>query len=175
MYGLIFAHVSHLLLNWGNDSFVLVQRPNCGKIDTSDKKTTPFALPPLFSVKLFRLLMAVVVLISMCFESSESANRITSVSVLAHVFGALGGFLTGCIFLEARNKNTWIQVGKVALLVLVFGICFGVVGYKFCVEVEDTNEICTWNEYEKMCQKKCYEGKFDVSGNCTNMSLCSID
>ena len=172
MYGLIFAHVSHLLLNWGNDSFVLVQRPNCGKIDARDQKTAPFALPPLFSVKLLRLLMAVAVLVTMCFESRESANKITSVSFLSHLFGALGGLLTGCIFLEARNKNTWIQVGKIVLLVLVFGICFGVVGYKFYVEVRYNNQICYWNLYETMCQKKCYEGEFNVSGNCTKMSLC---
>ena len=172
MYGLVFANVSHLLLNWGNDNFVLVQRPNCSKINPKDEKNTPFALPPLFSVKWTRLVMAVAVVVLMIYESMESPSTSSSVSLLAHLFGAVGGFLTGCIFLEARNKNKWIQVGKVLLLGLVFGISISVVGYKFSFELESKNQTCSWNQYEKMCQEKCYKEIFNGSGNCTKFSIC---
>ena len=172
MYGLIFAHISHLVLNWGYDSFVLVQRPNCSKIDARDQKSTPFALPPKFPVKWFRLLMAVVFLVVLSYQSRESEYEPNSVSVLAHVCGALGGLLTGCIFLQAKNKNTWIQFGKILLLALVYGFCIVVIGYKLSVELEDNNEICPWNQYMKLCQEKCYKRQNVVSENCTSMSLC---
>ena len=172
MYGLIFAHVSHLVLNWENASFVLVQRPNCSKIDVRDQKSTPFALPPIFPLKWFRLLMAVAFLVVLSYESRESEYAPNSVSVLAHFCGALGGLLTGCIFLQAKNKNTWIQVGKILLLSLVYGFCIVVIGYKLSIELEDNNEICPWNQYMKLCQERCYERKNVVSENCTRMSLC---
>ena len=173
MYALVAAHVSHLLLNWGNDSFVLVQRIEWfSKEDHSTRKQTPFALPSVVSVKWIRLSVAAIVLILMSIDFSKCGIQCpTSVSHAAHFFGALGGFLTGIIFLEARHKNKWIQVGKVVFLVLVYGGCiFAIVFNYYRESSKEPGKICSWSEYERTCQKYCYGA--NVTETCTEMNLC---
>ena len=174
MYALIAAHVSHLLLNWGNDSFVLVQRVTCSGKENNAPRPTPMALPSFVSVKWIRLSIATLILILMSIDFSERSsqyNTPASVSHAAHFFGALGGLLTGYIFLEARNKNRWIQIGKVVLLVFVYGISIAFVAYKNYLEYSrGPGQICSLGEYEDVCQRECYGLK--VNGTCNSMTLC---
>lgn len=177
MYALIAAHVAHLLLNWGNDSFVLFQRITCSKADHNTQKPTPFAVPSFVPVKWIRLVIVAILLIWMSNEFGEcgphSAKCPASVSHAAHIFGALGGFLTGYIFLEARNKNRWIQMGKIALLILVYGASIVVVAYHYHLEAsKDSSPICTLSNYETTCQKFCYGA--NVTGICNSMTLCNV-
>ena len=91
----------------------------------------------------------------------------------AHAFGALGGLLTGYIFLEARNKNSWIQVGKISLLILVYGASIVFVAYHCYLEAsKDSSQICTLSTYERTCQAICY-GATNVTRTCNNITICN--
>jgi len=170
MYALVAAHVSHLLLNWGNDSFVLVQRVTCSKEDLNTPRPSPVALPSRVSVKWIRLSVALLVLIFMSIDFGKPGTP-ASVSHAAHGFGALGGLLTGYIFLEARNKNRLIQIGKIVLLVLVYGITIAIVAYQYYTEnSKDSDQICNWSDYERICQKKCYGA--NETESCEHITIC---
>ena len=171
MYALVAAHVSHLLLNWGNDSFVLVQRITCSREDLNTPRPSPFALPSRVSLKLIRLSIALLVLIFMSIDFG-SPNAPASVSHAAHGFGALGGLLTGYIFLEARNKNRFIQIGKKVLLVLVYGVVIAIMAYRYYIEnSKGSNQICNWSDYERVCQEKCY-GATNTTETCEHITIC---
>ena len=174
MYALVAAHVSHLLLNWGNDSFVLFQRVTCSREDLNTPHPSPVALPSRVSVKLIRLSVAALVLIFMSIDFSKCGTKCdtpATVSHAAHFFGALGGLLTGYIFLEARNKNRLIQIGKIVLLVLVYGITIAIVAYQYYTEnSKDSDQICNWSDYERICQKKCYGA--NETESCEHITIC---
>ena len=170
MYALVAAHVSHLLLNWGSDSFVLFQRVTCSREDLNTPRPSPFALPSRVSLKLIRLSVALLVLIIMSIDFG-TPNAPASVSHAAHGFGALGGLLTGYIFLEARNKNRLIQIGKIVLLVLVYGVTIAIVAYQYYIEnSKNSDQICNLSDYERVCQEKCYGG--NVTETCEHITIC---
>ena len=173
MYALIAAHIAHLLLNWGNDSFVLVQTITCSKEDHNTQKPTPMAVPSFVPVKWIRLVISALFLFLMSNEFGKCGPKCPAhVSHVAHFFGALGGLLTGYIFLEARNKNRWIQFGKIALLILVYGASIVVVAYQYHLETsKDSNQICFLSNYETTCQRLCYGA--EVTGTCNNITICN--
>ena len=174
MYALVAAHVSHLLLNWGSDSFVLFQRVTCSREDLNTPRPSPVALPSRVSVKLIRLSIAALVLIFMSIDFGKCGVKCktpASVSHAAHFFGALGGLLTGYIFLEARNKNRLIQIGKIVLLVLVYGVTIAIVAYQYYIEnSKNSDQICNLSDYERVCQEKCYGG--NVTETCEHITIC---
>jgi len=179
VYALIAAHISHLILNWGNDSVVMVQRMSCLNGRNSSRGDTNrkphFTLPASGLIRWFRLFVAALVLFmtlqfKTCSSDSEDdcALTPTDVSHAAHFFGALSGLLTGCIFLHARNLNRPIELGKNFLLTFVYGfsICFVLVK-----TFENTNEVCSWMEYEHQCQNQCYLRNLTNAGHCS-VTLC---
>ena len=183
MYALVAAHLAHLLLNWRNDSFILRQRINCGTVKNLTKKQIthkpPQVLPASGLIRWFRLVAALLVLIvTLKLETCSSDSMevcdtdVSHTSHNTHLFGALSGFMTGCLFLRARTFPKFCVKIKYLLLGVVYGslICYMIT--KFYNETTKTGrEICPWIEYERVCQDQCYRKICNTDLNCT-VNLC---
>ena len=125
VFALIAAHLSHLFLNWNDDTYVFRQSVNWDGRKTNDKKDhkPPQALPSMVArnIRYVRLLVTLIVLI---LESVESVNRLgaSNVSYAAHGFGALAGFIMGIIFLRARFLQPIEKKLKYFLLLIAYGL-----------------------------------------------------
>jgi hypothetical protein len=179
VYALIAAHIAHLILNWGNDSVVMVQRMSCisGRNSSRGEKNRKphFTLPASGLIRWFRLFVAALILFMTlqhkpCHSNSKDTCALTptDVSHATHFFGAVSGLLTGCIFLQARNLNSRIELGKKILLTSVYGLSIGCVIVKF---YDNAEQVCPWMDYEWQCQNQCYLRNLTNSRNC-NVSLC---
>jgi len=179
VYALIAAHLAQLLLNWHNDAFVLRQRVNLfGDRNSSNGALPPEALPAFLSWRLLRLFAAgLVLIVTLKFNwCKEDSNELcdTDVSHAAHAFGALGGLLTGLIFLRARSFKRPIHLFKNVLFMLVYGLSFCYIINKYFFEETYNGEReknCPWIEYERVCQTQCYEHRYTDDLNCT-VNIC---
>jgi hypothetical protein len=180
VYALIAAHLAQLFLNWHNDAFVLRQRLNFfGDGNPLNGALPPEALPAFLPCRLFRLFAAGLVLIitlkfNWCNENLNNELCDTDVSHASHAFGALGGLLTGLIFLRARSFKRPIHFLKTVLFMLVYGLSFCYIINKYFFETykEQSDTNCPWIEYEIECQKQCYQRNYTNDAlNCT-VSIC---
>ena len=184
MCALVAAHLAHLFLNWYNDSFVMRQRMNCGACRTSQEKhKPPAALPASGLVRWFRLIGALIILLMIFLDAFDSSDReVDHVSHATHLFGALSGFLAGCIFLKVRRFNTFMfYVYCKQILMFVYGFIVTCVIIKFVItrykiisnSFSEETEYCPWFQYESICQDQCYHAKNHLNKtlNCT-VNLC---
>ena len=189
MYALIAAHLAQLFLNWHDDALVLRQRVNffndSKSVKVGENPNPPKAMPLSGMYRVFRLFFAAIVLIitlrfDWCSESNKELCD-TDVSHATHAFGALSGFLTGCIFLRSRSFKRPIHLLKNFLLIFVYGLSICYIISKHYMTVENGNKGCPWIEYERVCQSQCYCSLDSVTSaycnstaglNCT-VSLCN--
>ena len=177
VFALIAAHLSHLFLNWNDDTYVFRQSVNWDGRKTNDKKDhkPPQALPSFVArnIRYVRLLITLIVLI---LESVESVNRLglTNVSYAAHGFGALAGFIMGIIFLRARFLRPIEKKLKYFLLLIAYGLPLSYILIKYyrkfkqySIEPLKGCDLVHWPNYEKACQETCYEKKPWSSTNFT--------
>ena len=118
VYGLIAAHLSTLILNWNEDSAIIIQRAR-------DNKTAHA-----IDGKLIRILQLLAVVLFGLFDTSYAVYRRysgnqTSVSYVAHLVGAMVGLLVGLIVLKDRMKEPWEKHLKAVTWVL---LCLGFAG-----------------------------------------------
>ena len=149
MYALIGAHLAHLVLNWHNDAFVLRQRINCFGIDRK-----PPALSSSSVLRSVRLLMVILILAFKINSTLSPEKDFSEVSHVTHIFGALFGFLSGCIFLRARSAKKAIRYAQNIPLVLIYGSAALWIFSMFRMNTD--KEWCPWIEYERKCQDQCY-------------------
>ena len=127
VFALIAAHLSHLFLNWNDDTFVFRQSIDWDGRRTNDKKDhkPPQALPSIFARNI-RYVRLLIVLLLLIFELVESSYRLGSnnVSHAAHAFGALAGFIMGIIFLRARYLRAYEKKMKNVLVVVFYAFAF---------------------------------------------------
>ena len=184
VFALIAAHLSHLFLNWNDDTFVFRQSVDWDGRRTNDKKDhkPPQALPSIVArnIRYVRLLITLVLLI---FELAESRYRLgaNNVSHAAHFFGALAGFIMGIIFLRARYLRAYEKKLKNVLLLIACGLPFSIILIKHYQKLKIYRTIplsnCPfiyWKDYEKACQEACYPNKVRISINETCASLFKI-
>ena len=166
LYALVAAHVALLILNWHSDAFALRQRLNFfGTFRTGTLRPEAMMLGKW--KRIGRLIFAVLTLgITLKFEWCTENNCEHGVSHATHVFGALAGLLSGCVFLRTGRSKRPIQIAQNILLVLIYGsallLIFG--GYMST----DVDEWCSWEKFHKICQKRCYlkEGNC-IQNHCT--------
>ena len=175
MYALIAAHLAQLILNWHNDAFVLRQRLNlCGDKNVVSR---PEAVAGYLPYRWIRLIVAGVALFTTLKFNwcSQKPNELcdTDTSHSAHTFGALGGLLTGLIFLRARSFKKPIYLLKNILFIFVYGlsVCY-IINKYFFETYKNEGDKCPWIEYERVCQSQCYLEKCNESLNCT-VNLCN--
>ena len=154
---MVAAHVAQLILNWHSDAFALRQRLNFfGKIGTGHLRPEAMTLGKW--IRIGRLIFAVLTLgvtlkFEWCTDITESYCE-HGVSHATHVFGALAGLLSGCVFLRAGRSKRPIRIAQNILLVLIYGsaLLFILAGYMSA----DDDEWCSWEKFEEICQKRCY-------------------
>ena len=180
VFALIAAHLSHLFLNWNDDTFVFRQSIDWDGRRTNDKKDhkPPQALPSIFArnIRYVRLLITLLLLI---FELVESSYRLgaNNVSHAAHAFGALAGFIMGIIFLRARYLRAYEKKMKNVLLLIACGLPFSYILIKYYKKLKTYSTIplsnCPliyWKDYEKACQEACYSNKvISTNETCANL------
>ena len=175
MYALIGAHLAQLILNWHNDAFILRQRLNF--FGTTAKPPQVVASSNYF-VRTIRLAIAVIILATtLNFEwcSKEDTICDTDISHVTHIYGAVFGVLSGCIFLRARRCKIPIRIAQNTLLVIIYGLAALWIFGNFWKKREE--EWCPWIEYERKCQDLCYRKNFTESaGLCKNVSftICEL-
>ena len=170
MYALVGAHLAQLVLNWENDSFAMRQRTNfCGMGDDQNEQQPPAVLPASRLIRWFRLILALVVL-GFTLKPLPTCEKveIDRVSHHAHLFGALSGILSGCIFLKVRTFTKQMRYIRnflkyvfwfiIFLVILQFAIIrFNVAKHQaYWTILRNDQAYCPWNEYEKLCQDDCY-------------------
>jgi len=100
VYSLIAAHLSTLILNWNEDSAIIIKRARLSK--------TPHAVDG----KLFRVLQLLAVLTFALLDTAYAFYRrysgeYSSVSYVAHLVGSVVGLLVGIIVLKDRIEEPW--------------------------------------------------------------------
>lgn len=184
MYALVAAHVAQLILNWHNDAFVLRQRINLfgrgTSINGEEKYEPPEALPLSRIVRMLRLIVAglyIVVTLKFDWCTNNDDNCFdTDVSHATHLYGALAGLLTGCMFLRVRSYKRPVYLFQNFLLMLVYGVSICVIIGQYYKTANDDGNICNWIEYERVCQDKCYRRprSLVMENNLTcTVSLCN--
>ena len=176
MYALVGAHLAQLVLNWENDSFAMRQRMNfCGMKDVLYDSRPPAVLPASRFVRWFRLILALVVLGSTLkpLPSCEDVE-IDRVSHHAHLFGALSGILSGCIFLKVRTFTKQMRYIRNFLkyvfwfIILLVVLRFVIIRFKIAKDpLEEDQNYCPWFQYEKLCQDLCYQMRTTNKTKCT--------
>jgi len=116
VYSLIAAHLSTLLLNWNEDSVIIINRARMSK--------TPHAVDG----KLFRVLQLLAVVTFALLDTAYAFYRrysgeYSSVSYVAHLVGSLVGLLVGIIILKDRIEEPWEKIMK-AFCWVCFSIIF---------------------------------------------------
>ena len=184
MYALVGAHLAQLVLNWENDSFALRQRTNfCGMGDDQNEQQPPAVLPASRLIRWFRLILALVVL-GFTLKPLPTCEKveIDRVSHHAHLFGALSGILSGCIFLKVRTFTKQMRYIRNFLkyvfwfIIFLVILQFVVIRFKIAKEPEkdlfflgkDQN-YCPWYQYEKLCQDLCYKREHSNVTRCTQI------
>lgn len=175
VFALITAHLSHLFLNWNDDTYVFRQRLTWDARRTNENKQhkPPQALPADFArnIRYVRLIITFILLIFELYggmkcvgRNAESTCGEQSVSRWAHGFGALSGFIMGIVVLRARRLRKIEKRLKYVLLTIVYGLPLSYVLIE-CIKTVHRNSFITcdliqWTKYEKICQDTCYEQKY---------------
>jgi hypothetical protein len=166
VYALIAAHLSHLFLNWNDDTYVFRQSINWDGRKTNECKEhkPPQALP----AECARNIRYVRLSITLAFLLLESTKCFynecpTNVSYWAHGFGALSGFIMGIIFLRARFLRKTEKQLKYALLLIAYGLPLSYVMIQYGRKFKKYNtppysncHLVHWAKYEEVCQDTCY-------------------
>ena len=174
------AHLSHLILNWNDDTFIFRQRINCNgrrsnSLDAEIWHKPPCPLPAHIArnIRYFRLIATLFLLFWECFkcEICEHCKICPDhVSYATHICGAAAGLITGYIFLRARRTRKIEKTLKIGLFTITCGL---VIGYIFLGKSTDlqvlSNCQCTWIDYQTRCHSHCY--RFNVQNNIS--SSCS--
>jgi hypothetical protein len=174
------AHLSHLILNWNDDTFIFRQRINCNgrrnnSLDAEIWHKPPCPLPAHIArnIRYFRLIATLFLLFWECFkcEICEHCKICPDhVSYATHICGAAAGLITGYIFLRARRTRKIEKTLKIGLFTITCGL---VIGYIFLGKSTDlqvlSNCQCTWIDYQTRCHSHCY--RFNVPNNIS--SSCS--
>ena len=113
VYSLIAAHLSTLILNWNEDSAIIINRARVTK--------TAHAVDG----KLFRVLQLLAVLTFALLDTGYAFYRRysgehTSVSYVAHLVGAIVGLMVGLIVLKDRIEEAWEKKMKAICWVCFF-------------------------------------------------------
>jgi len=100
VYSLIAAHLSTLILNWNEDSAIIIKRARMNK--------TAHAIDG----KLFRILQLVAVVTFALLDTGYAfyrrySGQYSSVSYVAHLVGSLVGLMVGLIVLKDRIEEPW--------------------------------------------------------------------
>ena len=188
LYALIAAHISHLLLNWNDDSFIFRQRINCGESRRNKKNCKnksprpPQAIPANIArniriCKVFLIVLLLVIETQIACVSNTEELCTEDISYTAHICGGISGLITGYIFLTARRYR-WVETGLKNILLLCLYTFF--IGYIIAQKgTTPSNENCSWIDYQSICQEKCYhknatavETMMAQNMNCS-VSLCS--
>ena len=105
-YALIGAQLGCVLLNWSEENAIIIRRARRNR------------KPHVFNGKLVRILK---VLGLFLFILLDVVNDVTtsdsSISIIAHVFGFIGGFLTGLLVVKNRKIETWERRFKIIVTV----------------------------------------------------------
>lgn len=178
VFALIAAHLSHLFLNWNDDTYIFRQSVNWDARRTYDNKPhkPPQALPADFArnVRYVRLILTLVVLIWELLKCQSSTPCKTYVSYWAHGFGALSGIIMGYICLRARHLRKGEKRLKHLFLLIACGLPLS---YILITSIASNNQtspiqcdLVHWKNYEKICQDACYLQKSDVlvPSSCNN-------
>ena len=157
---MIAAHLSHLILNWNEESFIFRQRINCDgrRNDRNEKPKPPHALPAnigrnIRKVRGVCILFVLIWELINYFTASGDAFDV-DVSYVTHLCGAAAGFITGYIFLIERHTRKAARYSKYFLFVCFYGILVGYILREMVGRQQDTK--CSWGVYERQCQDKCY-------------------
>ena len=129
VYCLVASSFCTTIFNWNEDEVVLINR-------LDDKKT-----PHAFGGKLVRLLKLVLILLFTSFDFGSALYRRfgsredSGVSVIAHAFGFLAGFLSGFTLLKNERTEKWETVLKftclaIFLLLFIAGLGINIAGYR---------------------------------------------
>jgi len=129
VYCLVASSFCTTIFNWNEDEVVLINR-------LDDKKT-----PHAFGGKLVRLLKLVLILLFTSFDFGSALYRRfgsredSGVSVIAHAFGFLAGFLLGFTLLKNERTEKWETVLKftclaIFLLLFIAGLGINIAGYR---------------------------------------------
>ena len=164
--------MSHLCLNWNDDTYVFRQSVNWDGRKTNDNKDhkPPQALPSgvARNIRYVRLLITLMLLI---FESVKCIDRdcAKNVSYAAHGFGALSGFIMGIIFLRARFLRPIEKKLKYFLLLIAYGLplSYILIQYfrkfrRYSTEPLSNCPLVYWSNYEDVCQDTCYRRKSTI-------------
>ena len=153
LYALVAAHVAQLILNWHNDAFALRQRLNFfGPLRTGSKNPQASMLGPW--KRIGRLTFSVLTLaLALKFESCNNDDDCKGgVSHATHAFGALAGLLSGCVFLKVGRLKRPIRIVRNILFVFIYGMAVLCI-FGMYMKAPD---VCSWAEFEKNCQNRCY-------------------
>merc|ERR1712013_410757 len=128
VYCLVASSFCTTIYNWNEDEVVLINR--------LDNTKTPHA----FGGKLVRLLKLVLILLFTAFDFGSAlyrrlAEEDSGVSVVAHVFGFLAGFLFGFTLLRNEKTERWEIVLKftclaIFLVLFLIGLGINIAGYR---------------------------------------------
>ena len=129
VYCLVASSFCTTIFNWNEDEVVLINR-------LDDTKT-----PHAFGGKLVRLLKLVLILLFTSFDFGSALYRRfvsqedSGVSVIAHAFGFLAGFLFGFTLLRNERTEKWETVLKftcLAIFIILFiaGLVINIAGYR---------------------------------------------
>ena len=128
VYCLVASSVCTTIFNWNEDEVVLINR--------FDDKKTPHA----FGGKLVRLLKLLLLILFTSFDFGSAlyrrlAEEDSGVSVVAHVFGFLAGFLFGFTLLRNEKTERWEIVLKftclaIFLVLFLIGLGINIAGYR---------------------------------------------
>jgi len=120
-YALIGSQISCLILNWHEDHAIVISRVRTNK---------PVKVQ---NGKLVRLLKLVALI---AFILPDTIVMLTdsyhNISIVAHVFGFIGGLLMGLMAANNRKVETWEKIIKIVSIILIFlmssvGIIFNII------------------------------------------------
>ena len=120
VYSLIAAHLATLILNWQEDIWIMRKRFRAGK-STSAKHGHIVRVIRLITVLLYGFIDTGMVIYNRHIQNDASVKT----SYIAHLMGALAGFLVGIIVLKNRKVEHWEKKLKVICIVifLFLAIC----------------------------------------------------
>ena len=173
MFALIAAHLSHLCLNWNDDTYVFRQRVNWDGRRTNENQQhkPPQALPAdcARNIRYVRLIITLILLVVEVYGGYNCTNYNLdgtckdNISHVSHACGALSGFIMGIAVLRARRLRKAERKLKIFLLTIVYGPALGYVIHKLVTAIKQNNkpplnscQLIEWTSYEKICQDVCY-------------------
>lgn len=176
---MIAANLSHLLLNWNDDTFIFRQSINCDnrrrdRLDAGRWHKPPRPLPAHIArnIRYFRVIVTIFILFwefFKCHICEHCGICPDHVSYAAHICGAGAGLITGYIFLRARRTRRIEKTLKVVLFTITCGFAIGYIFLGKSTDMQVNSDCpCRWTDYQSICHNYCYypNTHINVSSSC---------